>query len=693
MKFIRSITLLLLVGHLTAARAVSPSPAELVKARGFFETSFLTAKTQPPFSFQYDGRPSSEFLATWKMTDKKRSLSENRVQRTVTFTDPKSGLAVRCVAIEYTDSPVVEWTLYFKNTGATDTPVLDSIQALDMNLRRGDTGDFVLHHAKGSQATINDYEPYETAMPAGFHRTITTSGGRPSNSDFPYFNIEWPGQGVICAIGWPGQWAAQFSRDDANGLSVRAGQETTHFKLHPGEEVRGPLISLLFWSGDWIRSQNLWRQWMVTHILPRVDGKPLPPTMFACSSHQFGEMVHATEENQILFIDRYAEKGLKLDYWWMDAGWYVNNGSWVNTGTWEVDSNRFPHGLRAVSDHAHDKGLKTLVWFEPERVTTNSWLGQQHPEWLLSPPPNPGDQAYGPDWRLLDLGNPAARQWLIDHVDNIIKTQRIDLYRQDFNIDPLYYWRAHDEPDRQGLTEIKYVTGYLAYWDALKQRNPKLLFDSCASGGRRLDLETMRRSVPRTRSDYLFEPIGEQCHTYGLALWIPYYGSGFIDTVTYQQKESQNYYGQLAAGAQDVYIFRSVMCPVIINCLDVRRDDLHYDVLRQLFSQWRDVSPYLLGDYYPLTPYSTAKDTWIAWQFDRHDLGGGVVLAYRRNDNTESERRLKLSALDAEAKYAITNSDVPGSNIVTGRQLMEEGLLLTITNQPGAIVITYQKAN
>ena len=56
----------------------------------------------------------------------------------------------------------------------------------------------------------------------------------------------------------------------------------------------------------------------------------------------------------------------------MDAGWYVGAAEkgWPWTGTWEVDRrpHRFPNGLRAVSDHAHAKGVKTIVWFEPERV-------------------------------------------------------------------------------------------------------------------------------------------------------------------------------------------------------------------------------------------------------------------------------------------------------------------------------------
>ena len=106
---------------------------------------------------------------------------------------------------------------------------------------------------------------------------------------------------------------------------------------------------------------------------------------------------------------------------------------------------------------------------------------------------------------------------------------------------PCAYWRRNDAPDRQGITEIRHVTGYLAYWDALLQEHPNMLIDSCASGGRRNDLETLRRAVPLLRSDYIIEPVGNQCHTYALSFWMPFYGTG--------------------TGAIDPYLFRSVMCP------------------------------------------------------------------------------------------------------------------------------------
>ena len=94
-----------------------------------------------------------------------------------------------------------------------------------------------------------------------------------------------------------------------------------------------------------------------------------------------------------MHIDRYLEEGLKLDYWWMDAGWYVQQQGWPQVGTWEVDPKRFPRGFRPISDHAHAKGVKILVWFEPERVMPGTWLYENHPEWLLRASPGQDESA------------------------------------------------------------------------------------------------------------------------------------------------------------------------------------------------------------------------------------------------------------------------------------------------------------
>jgi alpha-galactosidase len=257
---------------LDAAPGLMPTADEMATASRFAAARFEALQSaapegglfapEPPFSFLYGGRPSAEFLGTWKTDRQARKLDAERTAHTVTYADPAGGLTVRCEAIVYHDFPTVEWTLYFKNAGSADTPIIENLQALDVQWERGQSGEYLLHHNVGSPHDGTDYAPRETVLAPGESKRITAAGGRSTWTDLSYFNLQRSNdEGLIVVVGWPGQWAADFIRDAGQGIHLRAGQELTHFKLHPDEEVRTPLIVLQFWQGgDWIRSQNIWRR-------------------------------------------------------------------------------------------------------------------------------------------------------------------------------------------------------------------------------------------------------------------------------------------------------------------------------------------------------------------------------------------------------------------------------------------------
>ncbi|MFO0928623.1 MAG: alpha-galactosidase [Gemmataceae bacterium] len=656
----------LVVGILIPAlgSAATVGPAEMQQKAEWVQRHLLGPDARLPFSFTLGGQPSETVLAGWQKATRSSRLDADRTQHVLTWVDRRSGLQVRCVAVEYARFPAVEWTVYCKNAGTGRAPLVENLQGIDVRFERPAAGEFVLRHWKGDTYAADLYQPLEARLGPNRTERFAPAGGRGSNGAFPYYHLLTPGGGVLLAVGWPGQWAATFARDADRGLRVTAGQERTRLTLEPGEEVRTPLIALLFWRGDdSVRAQNLWRQWMWTHNVPRTaDGKLPPPLLFGNTSVQFNEMCDATEANQRQFLDRYQQERVKIDFWWMDAGWYPCDGQWPRTGTWEPDLKRFPGGLAAISAHARTQGVKTLVWFEPERVAGGTWLARQHPEWLLG-------------GTLLNLGRPDARKWLTDHVDRLLREQAISLYRQDFNMDPLDFWRKNDAPDRQGMTENLHVQGYLAYWDALRQRHPNLIIDSCASGGRRNDLETMRRAIALHPTDYNYADLtAKQAFHYSLFQWLPSFGSNTvpIDTV-------------------DAYAYRSGHAANVVLGYDLRRKDLDYALLRTLADEWRRIVPCYEGDYYPLTAYNRDTAAWLAWQFHRPEQGDGVVEAFRRPGCAAAACTFRLHGLDPAARYDVTASDSEKAQRIIGKTLLEEGLRVEVRSRPGAAVVRYQK--
>lgn len=664
--------------------AVEPTPDEMIAARQWMAARFQagpdTKDAAIPFSFVYDGRPSDELLKTWSVTQTSRPCDDNRIEHTLTYSDPTSGLELRCVGIEYGDFPAVEWVLYFKNTSQNDTPILADIQALDVQLKRAAPGDFLVHHAKGSEATLTDYAPLVDQLAPDAKLAIYSHGipsGLSSQEALPMFNVECDGHGVIAGLGWTGPWKAAFQRDSETTLQIQAGMDHTHLLLHPGEQIRSPRVLLLFWKGDRNRAQNLWRRLILAHYSPRPGGKPFAGLI---GDANWGSWMPA--DTHIAEINCWGDNDMPVDCYWMDAGWADMTNGWAAHQSQHVpDKKLFPNGLQPVSDAAHQRGMKFLLWFVPESAWPGVGIVAEHPEWM--PEPFSCKEYGNQTFYHLDHGNPEINQFMIDHFSKIIADYGIDVFRQDgTNI-----WPKDTGPDRSGISQIRFLEGFYAFWDGLLKNHPNLLIDNCACGGRKLDLETISRSIALWRSDAqasgLFDPVSNQIYNQGLFPWIP-----------------------LSAGAVPMgspvsaYAMRSAYCPAMvlawpmINITDLDKErwsQKDVDLLRRLLKEYIAVRPYTFGDYYPLMPQSLEQTVWAAWQFDRPDLAEGMVQAFRRKDSIYESIHAKLHGLDPNAIYTVSNLDLGDTIEMTGRMLLERGLPIAINDQPGAVIITYKK--
>ena len=345
----------------------------------------------------------------------------------------------------------------------------------------------VIHRLNGAPCATDDWMPFDQAVPAGQKVEFSATNGRSSNVS-PWFNIDWGTGGVITAIGWSGQWTASVELRDGN-LRTQAGMQNLHTILHPGESIRSPRIMQLYWQGgDQYRAYNLFRRTMLAHIVPRIDGKVVEPPIVHLST-SFYELNDSNEQNVLSHLD--SLKGLGFEMFWLDAYWTGPNGFPNSMGNYGFPiervepKDRFPHGLKAIGDAVEKAGLKFLMWFEPERVAGGTYIAKEHPEWVIG----------GTGGGLYNLGIPEARKFMTDYLNAAIKEYKLTCLRIDYNIDPLGAWQSMDakDPNRVGMTEMRYVEGLYQMWDDILKANPKLFIDDCASGGRRVDLEAVSR--------------------------------------------------------------------------------------------------------------------------------------------------------------------------------------------------------
>lgn len=639
----------------------------------------------PPFSFTYGGRDSRTFIKSWEFRMEQILPAFQPMEKYLcTWRDPKTGLVVKCTVTGYSDFPAVEWTIVFRNSSKGHTPVLEKVRAADYVFRYQQEGSVILHHSRGSSGERSDFEGYADVLSAGKNIYMTPVGGRSSdNTGFPFFNVEMPGnQGVLTAIGWSGKWYADVKQNDLRSWSLNAGMERMKLVLYPSEEIRTPEICLLFWKGpDRMTGHNLFRQFVLKHHSRLINGKlaelPLAGTLGGSGAQPCNEFSCATESYCVAMTQRYQQFKVVPEVLWIDAGWYTGCGSWwLNVGNWTVNRVNFPNGLKPVSDAIHKVGAKFILWFEPERVVAGTQFDKLNPEFLIRIPDtvkNPEIGRFFSNMSLFNLGNPAAREWLTYYISDLIRTNGVDYYRQDFNFDPYPYWKYNDGPNRTGISEIRHIEGLYAYWDDLLRNFPNLIIDNCASGGRRLDLETVSRSSPLWRTDYNYgEPNGYQCHTYGLNFYLPLHGTGNTTPTK--------------------YAFRSSLSSAMVTIWDLNNPAWSQTEMQSIMQDYKRLRPYYYGDYYPLTPnVNITSDTiWMAYQQNRPDQGDGIILAFRRPDCPSGQVILKPRGLETNTEYTLLFEDTGAQTTTSGAEFMS-GILVESKDKPGSVLISYRK--
>lgn len=655
----------------TSQRIAVPTSVEK-----WITSTFAKGKT-PPFSFVYDGVNSQQFIRKWQHSLQKQESAEGVVEYVATYQDRATGLNIECHIKGFQEFGAVEWVMNFTNTGSQNTPQITQVKTVDYSALSQKEGEFNVLHSLGSNHDRADFQPRMTTLSSEAPLSMSPVNGRSSDtSAFPFFNVITPdNKGIVVAIGWTGTWYADLTTPTVKSVNLAAGMKHMDLHLYPGEAIRTPLVAMLFWQGDdYMTGNNTFRRFILAHhtrkptkelgsyspINGGLDwGDPAPCNEYGC----------LTEEFAVGLIKRYKMFGLQPESIWLDAGWYEGaggpNGSWWNSvGSWYADKERFPRGLKPLSDAAHSIGARFLVWFEPERAFDGSRLTKEHPEWLLK---------VGAGNNLLDLGNKEALEWVCKHIGDFIEENGIDTYRQDFNMAINPYWEKFDEPGRIGMNEIRHIEGLYAFWDYLIERFPNIMIDNCASGGRRIDLETTSRSIPLWRTDYNYGEVnGYQCHTYALNFFLPLHGTGTYGTGAYSLRSSMS----SATGLNWESTTQRVTIAEMQNALN----------------EIKSLRPYYLEDFYPLTGLQdhTPDNVWLAYQLNRPSDDTGIVMAFRRKDNQQSEIEVKLRGLLPDATYEVTNADSGEVITATGADLMQS-LKLKLEQPYSSLLLKYKK--
>lgn len=617
-------------------------------------------------------------------TETSRTETHNRKKTSILIgLRHTSGLEILLDVATYDEYAAFEWTVYFTNHTGKDSPQISGVCAAHMTFAGGDP---VLNGLYGdtmneTTSEIMNNQPYVMPLAEGRTYRFASRNGRPTDTGFPYYDFTYGDRGVLMAIGWQGQWKSSFVYKDGV-TTFTAGQETLNTYLKDGETIRTPLMAFVLYDGrNQDRATNLWRHWLMDCNMYQPGGQEFKPAFGIVTTEAANIMTSATEKKMIDLMDAYHKEGIGFDYLWMDAGWYYVSplGKQVSqvqdyalTGTWLVDDKRFPTCFKDISDRAALYGAGTLLWFEPERVgmpltelkDDGTTLRR---EWIITSPEG---------WNFVNYGNPEALEWIIQRVSGILEQGNISVYREDFNVPPLSTWLATDGANRAGMTENLYIQGHLRFWDTLQERFPGLMIDTCASGGRRNDLESLRRAVPLHISDYFINDYTRrQSVHYSLFKWFPYFKAQNINHDAFTD-----------------YDFRSSLAPFVNCALNISSPSVDKEQVRAFRDMWDRIKDYYNDDYYTLTEWNIDETKWIGWEFIDPAEGYGFMQFYRRERSEDTTQIIKLKGLEMEATYELIDVDSHCGGSFTGYELMKNGFTVVIPEaKSGAIIRIIKK--
>lgn len=598
----------------------------------------MSGSTSPgnvPVAFAFDGI-KTEGITPDLRPRVKNYFTDSLVNVTDITAVAAKGIILNVRQTSYIDFPVVEWGADMTNFGKSDSEILSDFAI--SGVLKGTSP--VL--TTGSGDTRNDELFRRFTEPLTEKISISPAFCRGADGASPFMTLNFSEYSVKIGIGWPGKWKMVFENVDG-GVKYTLSQARCNMRIRPGESMRTPNITMLFYEGDESRGTNLWRRFFLKHILPAgKNGEKIAPVMFL-HTHRiggYGEFEGITTENQAEAIEAYLRKGLRPDAWWIDAGWYPCEHNWWNVGDWTPNPEQLPDGFRPVSELLHKNNIDLLVWFEPERVMKDSKMDYLHPEWCLKAHNDAGEEEV---CRLLNYSDKECFDFVLNLLDAHIKTGGIDIYRQDFNFTPDRYFEENEEEDRIGAMENLHIQALLRLYDELRMRNPGLVIDNCAAGGTRNEMDMMRRSVPMQYTDmHIDSPQKRVFHYYEMFSWIPYFRA-HAKQGDRRMPNNRNL---------DEYSYLCAMTPALTMCLDYYEGESVFNTARKMLPVWRRAAEYeLKADYYQL---SSPESGWYAVQFHDPSDNSGFIEVIRTEDASDSHINVRPYIVK-NAKYVFRN--------------------------------------
>ncbi len=327
---------------------------------------------------------------------------------------------------------------------------------------------------------------------------ITNTGNWSTKEYLPMAYIEnrEADTGLYFQIEHNGSW--HFEIGDQNRhfyLAVSGPTEVqSHWfkNLQPGESFTSVPVSVGVCLNDFAKAMGDLTQYRRLIRRKNYDNEELPVIFNDYMNCLFGD---PTTEKELPLID--AASACGCEYYVIDAGWYAKGEWWDSVGEWQESKERFPNGLKEVTDYIKKKGMKSGVWLELEVMGIFCDKAKQVPDdWFFM---RHGKRVFDRSRYQLDFRNEAVRMHATQVIDRVVRDYGVSYIKMDYNIEPGIGTELNADSVGQGLLE--HEKAYIEWLDGIFATYPELIIENCSSGGLRIDYALLKRYSIQSTSD------------------------------------------------------------------------------------------------------------------------------------------------------------------------------------------------
>lgn len=624
----------------------------------------------PAYQITYpNGSRTSEFEYTgYEVADGKERLKnmpsafddqgDDSQTLTVTFKDALANLVLQLHYTVFEKEDVIVRSATFINRGQ-EAVTLDRALSLQLDLP---DHDYDMLQFSGSWARERNL--IRTPLRSGI-QSIGSLRVASSHQQNPFFALARPHtdnhQGAAFGFNfiYSGNFIDSVEVDQFDTTRVLVGINPDDFgwKLANGESFQTPEAVMTYTSDGLNQMSQQLGAFYQDHLINQHFAHQDRPILINNWEATFMDF----NEAKLMKIVDQADK-LGIEMFVLDDGWFGHRDDDKSSlGDWFVDQKKFSNGISGFADRVHDKGMKFGLWFEPEMISIDSKLYEKHPDWMIATPGRQGTPAR--NQYVLDITRQEVVDYLFEHMSAIIKQTKLDYIKWDMNRNITEMYGAKLPADQQLEFPHRYILGVYQLYARLTEAFPKVLFESCASGGGRFDLGMMYYAPQAWCSDDTdaVERIKIQDGTsYGYTqnMWGAHVSAVPNDQVgrltSLDTRAAVAYFGDFGYELDITKMAADELATI-------KKQVAFYKQYRHLFQ---------FGKFYRLDNPDTNNDNVYGWQVVNEDRSEAILTRFQiLNGANPAYIRVYFAGLDPEATYTVND----GEEHFSGAELMNAG--------------------